>query len=188
MAQQPLVDQGLLIIEVLRSHSETPQLIVLLWTRDQPDADTSTWKHTTPTRDRHPCPGLIRTNNPADPRLRSRGHWDQEENICGCLNYLCYPFFCGASPELGPVTPYSEVSRFNTNKYQTNIRALSGFWARDLSNLAASDPSFPFDRTAAVNPCVIWFTVGNWSTSYQPEPHVIIDSILMTDAFLRVRR
>ena len=42
MAQQPLIGQGLLIIEALRSHSDIPQLVGLLWTSDQPDAETST--------------------------------------------------------------------------------------------------------------------------------------------------
>jgi len=28
----------------------------LLWTRDRPVAESSTWQHTTLTRDRHPCP------------------------------------------------------------------------------------------------------------------------------------
>ena len=37
MAQEPLVDSGLLIIESSRSHSETPQLIGFLWMSDQPD-------------------------------------------------------------------------------------------------------------------------------------------------------
>jgi hypothetical protein len=56
MAQQPLVAQGLLIIEASRSHSDTPHSVGLLWTRDQPDADTPTGQHTTLTRDKHPCP------------------------------------------------------------------------------------------------------------------------------------
>ena len=79
MAPQPPVGQNLLIIEASRSHSDTPHtLIGLLWTSDQPNAETSTWPLTT---DRHPCPGGIRTRNPnrwaaADPRLRPRGHWD----------------------------------------------------------------------------------------------------------------
>jgi hypothetical protein len=42
MAEQPLLGQGLLIIEVSRLHSETPQSVGLLWTSDQPDAQTST--------------------------------------------------------------------------------------------------------------------------------------------------
>jgi hypothetical protein len=42
MAQQPLTDQGLLIFEASRSHSDAPQSVGLLWTSDQPDAETST--------------------------------------------------------------------------------------------------------------------------------------------------
>jgi hypothetical protein len=43
MAQQPLVGQGLLIIEVSQSHLlDTPQSVGLLWTRDQLVAETST--------------------------------------------------------------------------------------------------------------------------------------------------
>ena len=40
MWQQPLVGQGLLIIEASRSHSDTPQSVGLLWMRDQSDAKT----------------------------------------------------------------------------------------------------------------------------------------------------
>jgi hypothetical protein len=56
MAQQPLVGQGRLIIEAARSHSGTSHSVGLLGTSDQPDAGTSTWQHTTFTRDRHSCP------------------------------------------------------------------------------------------------------------------------------------
>jgi hypothetical protein len=38
IARQPLVCQGLLIIDAARSHSDTPHLVGLLWTRNQPDA------------------------------------------------------------------------------------------------------------------------------------------------------
>jgi len=69
------VGQGLLIIEDSLSHSDTPHSVGLLWTSDQPDAETSTLQHIKITRNRHPCPSGIRTNNPskraaADPRLR----------------------------------------------------------------------------------------------------------------------
>ena len=37
-----LVGLGLLIIEVSRSLSDTPQSVGLLWANDQPDAETST--------------------------------------------------------------------------------------------------------------------------------------------------
>jgi len=46
------VGQGLLIIEDSRSHSNTPHSVGLLWTRDQPVAETSTWQHTTVTKDK----------------------------------------------------------------------------------------------------------------------------------------
>ena len=42
MSQQPLVSQGLLIIEASLSHSDTPHSVGLLWTRDRPVAETST--------------------------------------------------------------------------------------------------------------------------------------------------
>ena len=43
---------GLLIVEVSRSHSDTPHSVGLLWTSGRPDAETSTSQHTTFTRDR----------------------------------------------------------------------------------------------------------------------------------------
>ena len=42
IAQQPLVGQGLFTVEASRSHSATPHSTRLLWTSDQPDAETST--------------------------------------------------------------------------------------------------------------------------------------------------
>jgi len=36
-----------------------------LWMNDQPVEETSTWYHTTLTRDRYLCPGRIRTHNPS---------------------------------------------------------------------------------------------------------------------------
>jgi hypothetical protein len=51
LLQQPTVGQGLLIVEASRSHWDTSHSVGLLWTSDQPDAETSTWQHTTLTRD-----------------------------------------------------------------------------------------------------------------------------------------
>jgi hypothetical protein len=42
LALQPNAGQGRLILEVSRSHNDTPQSIELLWTRDRPAAETST--------------------------------------------------------------------------------------------------------------------------------------------------
>jgi len=47
------IGQGLLIIEASLSHSETPDLVGLPWTSNQPNTRTSNWQHTTLTRDRH---------------------------------------------------------------------------------------------------------------------------------------
>ena len=63
MAQQPLVGQTLLIIKASRPHSDTPNSVGILWTSDQCDADTSTWHHTTLTRERYHAPGEIRNSN-----------------------------------------------------------------------------------------------------------------------------
>jgi hypothetical protein len=41
LAHELLVGQGLLIIEDSRSHSDTPHSVGLLWTSDQPEAETS---------------------------------------------------------------------------------------------------------------------------------------------------
>jgi len=41
--------------EVSRSHSDTPYSAIFLWTSDRLFAETSTWQHTTLTRDRQPC-------------------------------------------------------------------------------------------------------------------------------------
>jgi len=52
---RPPVGQGLLIVEDLWSHSFAQQSVGLLWTGDQPDAETSTWQHTTLSTERHTC-------------------------------------------------------------------------------------------------------------------------------------
>jgi hypothetical protein len=56
---------SLLIVEVSRSHSDTLHSVGIFRTSYQPDAETSTWQHTTLTRDRYPRPGGIRTRNPS---------------------------------------------------------------------------------------------------------------------------
>jgi len=82
MAQQPLLGQGLLIIEASRLHSETIEAVELLWTNDQPDAQKSTLQHTTLIKENIHATGGIRTRNlskraATEPRLRPLGHWDR---------------------------------------------------------------------------------------------------------------
>jgi hypothetical protein len=59
MVQQPLLGQGLIHSEASRSHSDTPHSIRLFWMNDPPNAKTSTWQHTSLTRDKHSSPGDI---------------------------------------------------------------------------------------------------------------------------------
>jgi hypothetical protein len=63
IALQPLVGQGLLIIEASRSHSAG-----LVWTSDQPDAETSDNTQHSQETDIH-APGGIRTH--------ALDHWDR---------------------------------------------------------------------------------------------------------------
>jgi len=60
MARQPPVGP----VSSLHDHNQedTPHTVGLLWTSDQPEADTSTWHLTTLTRERHPWPR--RDSNP----------------------------------------------------------------------------------------------------------------------------
>jgi hypothetical protein len=67
MAQQPQVGQALLIIKDSRSHSDTPYSVGLLWTSDQPYAETSTWRQKT---DFHASAGFEPTI-PASERLQT---------------------------------------------------------------------------------------------------------------------
>jgi len=39
----------------LITHNDAPHSVGLIWTNDQPVAETSTWQHTTLATDRHPC-------------------------------------------------------------------------------------------------------------------------------------
>jgi hypothetical protein len=64
------VGQGLLIIGASRSHSDTPQSVWLLWTSDEPDAQTATWWYTINLRDRYPFPR--RDSNPQPQQASGR--------------------------------------------------------------------------------------------------------------------
>jgi hypothetical protein len=65
-----LTDQGLLIFEASRSHSNTPDSVGFLWTGDWDDEGNTIWQQTTFTRDRHPFPR--RDSNPQSLQASSR--------------------------------------------------------------------------------------------------------------------
>ena len=82
------VGHSLLILEVSISH--TSQSVGLLWTSDQPVAETSTWQRTALTTNIH-APGGIWTHNlcrraAADLRLRLHCHWELHLFTCILFN------------------------------------------------------------------------------------------------------
>jgi hypothetical protein len=101
MALQAVVGQGFLIIKALLSPSKTRHPVGLLWTSDEPDAETYTLQHTT-LRTEFYAPGGIRNPNPskraaADPCLRPHGHRNRQLDItalkimwllCSCMSSM----------------------------------------------------------------------------------------------------
>jgi len=84
-----LVGQGVLI-EDSWSHSDTPHLVGLFWTSDQPDAKTCIWQHTTLTRDRHPY--HRRDSNPQS--QQASGHWPTPETARSLESGSCAFNWC----------------------------------------------------------------------------------------------
>jgi len=70
MEQQPIMGDGLLIIEASRSLSGSPHPLGLLRTSYRSTAEISTWQHTTLTKRRHPCPR--RNSNPQSQQANGR--------------------------------------------------------------------------------------------------------------------
>ena len=92
-----LVGQGLIIIEVSWSHSDTPHAVGLLWINEEPNTETSTCRHTILTSPKHPC--LQQDSNPhngnwmaAESCLRPWGHWDWWKAATSYIKCLC-PLF-----------------------------------------------------------------------------------------------
>ena len=90
----------------------------LLWARDRPVAETSTWKHKIPTRDRYPYPGVIRTRyhskrTATDPRLRPRGNWyrHSHSNLAVFL-LIAYPTLI---PYVDVAIPSAEAQNHRTS-------------------------------------------------------------------------
>ena len=88
MAEQPLLCQGH-IIGASRSHLDTPHSVGLSYTSDLFVGGTSTWQHTTLTRDIHASSEIWTFNSSkraaADARFRPRSHWDGPKIYQSCL-------------------------------------------------------------------------------------------------------
>jgi len=94
-----LVGHGRLGVGTSWSHSDAPYSVGLLWTSDQPDANTSTWQHTSLTTDTNSS-SKIQTHSPnkkaaVDPLLRPhvfRCVWEKKLWNQKVFQFLC--FFC----------------------------------------------------------------------------------------------
>jgi hypothetical protein len=120
----------------------TPHSVGLLWTNDQPEAETCTRQHNS-----HPCLGVIRTRNPskpatADPRLRPRGYRDRLyiENM---FDYLVLRLLTTQSlgSDIGDRDGYSGVCR----------RVMWYKLADDSEETAASVCSFEESSTSSLS-------------------------------------
>jgi hypothetical protein len=71
VSQQPLLGQGLLIIESSRSYTDTPHSVGFLWASDQPDAETSSWQHKVHTGQTCMAPAGFKPAIPANERSQT---------------------------------------------------------------------------------------------------------------------
>ena len=93
MKQQPLVGQGLLIIEASRSHSDTLQSYDSSGRGISPIQRPLLTTHNTDKTQTSTPPGGIRTQNPSklaaeDPRFRPRRHRDRQETENSPVIYM----------------------------------------------------------------------------------------------------
>ena len=79
----------LLILEVSKSHSDTPHSLGFLWTSDRPIPETTTWKHTQHSQQtRIHAPDGIRTRNPASERPQTHALVREVTGISFQLHYI----------------------------------------------------------------------------------------------------
>ena len=124
MAQQDLGGQSL-IIKAAWSRSNTPHLVQLHCTHDQPIMEISIWQHTTLTGDIHTLHS-IQSHNPSkqwatDPCLRPHSHW--RANIC----LLCLKHKYAVTPS----ALYCNLDQFtfshSSEIYQINVQQYAAF-------------------------------------------------------------
>jgi hypothetical protein len=89
----PPVGQGLFIKEVSRSHSDTPHSVGIIWTSIQPDTETSTWQHTTFTKETCMHLAGFKTAIPESERQQTQA-LDRAAAGIGILAFI-HPYFLG---------------------------------------------------------------------------------------------
>ena len=86
-----LVGLGFLIVDVSRTHSDTPQSVGLLWTNYHLITETTTWQHTTVWNDRHPM--NMAGFELAIPEIRPRQINASDRAVVGIGYYISYAYF-----------------------------------------------------------------------------------------------
>ena len=126
------------------THNDTPQSVRLLWTTDQPVAETSTCStHNTHNRQTFMSPGGIRTRNsskPAatDPHLRPRGHCDRNNfSWYYAINFQVFQLKLADSSHY---VSHNRRAVFNHKQHANDFN-----WSLIATTL---DPSFPRHRRA----------------------------------------
>lgn len=111
-----IVGQGPLI-EASRTHSDTSHSVGRLWISDQPIAATSTWDHTTLSRDRVSCPQRDwnpQSQQPSGPRTMVLDRVATRTSMNGVgpigLTYPCYNcLFYGMPPTSKSTTIATQI-------------------------------------------------------------------------------
>ena len=136
MAQQPLMGQGLLIIEAFRLQSHHTRYlddlcsVRLLWTNDQSDAETSTWQNKIHKKQTSMPPTGFEPAIPAGGRLPY--FVEIAFNVCANIKYL---------------SKYNRKNVTLTSKYKWHLRRFysteqTPAWRANNSSASQENPSF----------------------------------------------
>ena len=145
----------------------------LLWTRDRPVAEISTWKHKTPIGDRHPYPGGIRTRvhskrAAADPCLRPRGHWCRHTPInLAVFLLIVYPTLI---PFVGGAILFcwgTKSSDFMVDKLSVTLTSLSKYQSIDIQHRSFSRcwGTRQNLQTGTIAECLLNLCLCSWNVS-----------------------
>ena len=99
-----------LSLRASRSQSDPPHAVGLLWTSDQPEAETSTWQHRTLTIDKYPCPhARVKPTIPANEQPQTHA-WDRAATRIGNSKYrsINLVFLVGLFPHIGLISVLNE--------------------------------------------------------------------------------
>ena len=128
--------------EIPRFLSNTQHSLGLLWTSDRSVTEISTWQHTSPERDRRPCPRRIRTRNPSKREVVERlNHWNRRTKWYRTTRVCVVPYV-----EWGNILYESEILQYNSiiNWYLT---VKIGNSSNSNCEKIFATPAFNFKRT-----------------------------------------